>query len=122
MERAIQIQPNGTVTFVPEYSKEQAGYVAPGRRDFDTTHDRCETCTHYIQGGACHLVEGSILHTAYCEEFYADYTVSAHDHGPPEGIEVNHEEYGGDFDFSEDAVTDFLGNVRERMQAYIRRR
>lgn len=111
---------DGTINFLPEYTKTEVGYRTPGTDRFDQDHDRCEDCVHFIEGGGCHLVQGRVSPNAYCEQHYGDYMVAAHDHGAPEGIEVNYEEYGPAFGFSIADAAQFATQIRERIEQRVR--
>lgn len=103
-----------SIRFVPPFSKDAADYRDRDDPAFDATHDRCKGCVHYIPGGGCHFVRGEIDPEDYCEEYYADYGVFAHDHG--EHVEVNAELVGPNFHPGEADIADFVGEIRERLQ------
>lgn len=105
---------DGSIRFMPPYTKKAAEYQPLGSDEFDQTHDRCGSCVHFIEGGGCHLVQGDIDPEAYCEEFYADYGVFAHEHD--DFVEVNAELVGPDWDFSERSIEEFVDDLEERLQ------
>lgn len=105
---------DGSIRFMPPYTKADADYHPVNADDFDPDHDRCGSCVHFIEGGGCHLVQGDIDPRAYCEEFYADYGVFAHDHGSH--VEVNAELVGPGWDFDERSIEEFVDDLEERLQ------
>lgn len=105
---------DGSIRFRPPFDKGEAGYVVPGRAGFDPRHDRCRDCVHYISGGGCHFVQGEIDPEAYCDEFYADYGVFAHEHA--DHVEVNAELTGPAWDFDSADIHDFVDEIEERLQ------
>lgn len=45
-------------------SKDSVGYENPAKKDH-----HCSACTHYIRGGTCERVAGSIAPGAWCRLF-----------------------------------------------------
>lgn len=111
---------DGSVRFMPPFSKSEAVYRPTSDPDFQSSHDRCGDCVHYIDGGACHFVQGDINPAAYCEEYYADYGVFAHDHD--DYVEVNAELIGDKWDLDEAAIADLVDEIEERAQQRLRTR
>lgn len=111
---------DGSIRFVPPFSKDEAAYRSPVDDTFDRTHDVCATCVHYVPGHGCHFVQGEIDPGAYCEEFYANYGVFAHSHG--DKTEVNAELMGGEFDWSTANVSDFVDEIEGRLRRAVRGR
>lgn len=109
---------DGSIRFTPPYTKAEADYRTDEDPDFDTSHDRCQDCVHYIPGGGCHLVQGEIDPEYYCGEFFADYGVFAHDHGSY--VEVNSELYGSALDIEDFDIRDFVDEIEERLQQRMR--
>lgn len=105
---------DGSIRFLPPFTKEEAAYFPTDDPAFDPTHDRCGSCVHYIPGMGCHFVQGEIDPEAYCEEFYADYAAFAHEH--PGHAEINAELAAPNWAWSEETITDFVTDVRERLE------
>lgn len=116
----IDVFGDGSIRFVPPFSKEEAEYLRPTDPGFDETHDRCGDCVHFIPDEGCHFVQGKIKPAAYCEEYYADYGAFAHKH---EGhVEVNAELVGREMHFDERDIRDFVDELEERLQQRNRER
>lgn len=114
----LETYSDGSIRFKPPFSKGHAEYIEPDNKGFDSSHKRCHSCTHYIQGGGCHLVQGKIDPQGYCGEFYADYGVFGHRHSTD--IEENFELVGDSFDWTMDNIEDFVLDIRERLQQLYR--
>lgn len=110
----IDVFGDGSIRFVPPHTKDDAAYRTPNRRSFDPSHDRCGSCVHYIANGGCHFVQGNIDPEAYCERFYADYGVFAHDHG--DEMEVNAELVGENLHPDRAVIEGFVAEIEERLQ------
>lgn len=114
--------PDGSIRFLPPYSKSSARYRLPHDGAFDDGHERCESCVHYVDGGGCHLVRGGIDASAYCERFYADYMVAGHEHENG-NVEVNFEAFSdGEFDWEPDDLDDFADSLRASIGTRVRAR
>lgn len=109
---------DGSIRFFPPNTKREAGYTTTNDRDFDHGHERCRDCVHFIEGGGCHLVQGEIDPSAYCDEYYADYGVFAHGHGGY--VEVNLEMIGRKYDLDRDDIEDLVDEIEERAQQRLR--
>lgn len=114
-ERMMESAGMGEV-FKP-FSHEDADYREPGDPDFESGHERCESCAHYDDHGNCHIVP-DIEPDGYCAEFYADVGVFGHEH--PWGIENNLNLFGESFDWSIEGVENFVNDIRERLEEKIR--
>lgn len=106
--------PDGSTRFRPQHSKEEAAYREAGSSRFDPEHGRCGSCVHYIPGGGCHFVEGEIDPEDYCEEFYADIGVFAHQHS--DRFDINAVLEGDNWEASPEAVTDFVEAIEDRLE------
>jgi hypothetical protein len=107
-----QVFSDGSIHFEPPFSKEAAEYRSQGGQAFDTAHDRCGSCVHYIPGGGCHFVQGEIDPGDYCERFYADFGLFAHDYG--DEVEINVESRGPNWGPTDGAIEEFVAEVERR--------
>ena len=111
----VKTHANGSVTFMPQFNKEQADYIGPQDRARDRSHSPCSSCAHYIEGGGCHLVRGGIEPDGYCEEFYSDVSISAHAH--PSQVEIPITIWGEDFDWSLGDLSKFVKTVEQKIRS-----
>lgn len=70
-DAVVETFDDGSVRFMPRFTKEEADYTDRAESRDITVH--CEECANYIEGGGCHLVQGPIEPKGFCEEFYSDY-------------------------------------------------
>lgn len=105
---------DGSIRFDPNFTKERADYREMDDSDFDRTHERCGSCVHYIPGGGCHFVQGSIDPGDYCEQFYADVGIFAHEHDGH--VEINAELVGPNWDPDDADLRDFVDEIEERLE------
>lgn len=111
--RLRKVSNDGYIEFLPPSSKEKAKYREKGESGFDGGHDRCESCAHYIEGGACHMVRGNIMPNDYCEEFFADVGFYGHEH--QSFVELNLAKWGEKFSWDEDDADEFLEKIRQKL-------
>lgn len=104
-----QVNDDGSITFLPPRTKEGAEY----KRNNDHAKN-CEGCAHYIEGGACHVVQGRIHPDAVCHNYYADVGVfgdDVSDLGKRNPLLFR----GHGFDWSESDVQEFLDRLRKAL-------
>lgn len=58
-------------SFVPPHTKEEAEYKPPSGDPSSSV--QCKNCVHYVEGGECKMVQGSVEPEAHCEELYSDF-------------------------------------------------
>lgn len=107
----ISVNNDGSVTFMPPFTKEEAGYGDGGV----ATPAKCKDCAHFIEGGGCHFVQGEIDPEDVCEQFYADYGVYG-DNDTDVGLSNPVNVWGEKFDWSENDIEDFVRRVRESLE------
>lgn len=102
LDGRVRVFSDGSIRFKPPFSKSQADYREIGDRDFDGSHSRCGSCSHFIENeknrqiSGCHVVQGEINPEDYCEEFYSDVGVFGHKHD--DFVEINLTLLGENFD------------------------
>lgn len=109
----ISVNDDGSITFTPPFTKNEADYKTKVESDFDNSHKKCRSCSHFIEGGGCHLVQGQIDEQAYCGEFYADVGLYGHRH--TNMTELNLTVWGESYDWDSEDVDDFMDRVRSKL-------
>lgn len=105
---------DGSVTFMPYYTKQEADYRHEGEANFDDDHKRCISCAHFMSGGGCHIVQGGVRPDDYCENFYADIGVYAQRH--PTFPEINLILWGLRYDWDRKNIDEFLDRLRDDLE------
>lgn len=108
---------DGSIRFRPPFTKEQAGYREHDSGDMEKS---CSDCSHYIEGGGCHLVQGGIDPNYYCNEFYADVGLFGHSAGGSPLLNLIM--WGEEFDvhFDKEDVDDILSLMESAMRDRVR--
>jgi hypothetical protein len=109
----VQAHGRGAITFVPEFTKQQAGYKGPLQAEGDS-HSRCGDCAHYIEGGGCHLVQGGVNENGYCTELFSDISISGHKH--PDGVEIPITIWGDGFNWTRQDMQRFAQSVKNKIE------
>lgn len=101
----------GNVT--KEFSHSEAKVKRPSDDDYDPNHSKCKSCAWYDNNGNCRIVE-DIEPNYYCENFYADVLVAAHEH--PDKMEVNLVAWGSNADFGMKQIKELADRMKDRLR------
>lgn len=104
---------DGSIRFLPPFSKERADYDLNGNEG----GKNCRDCAHFVEGGGCLVVQGRIRPQDVCHEFFADFGTFA-DNVDPE-IDISLSLFGEQFDWDRRDITDFIDQLREKMEGRI---
>lgn len=102
---------DGSVKFLPAFTKLEARFIRNAKERFGAVKV-CDDCSHFIKGGACHVVQGEINPNDKCFEFFADVGAFADNEG---GMDVSLVLWGEIFDWSEKDVDAFLETMRNKI-------
>jgi len=110
----VEAHDDGSITFKPEFTKEQANYVGAWDNNKDKDHSPCKDCAHFIEGGGCHLVQGDIEPNGYCTELFSDISISGHKH--PNGVEIPITIWGDGFNWTRQDMQRFAQSVKNKIE------
>ena len=72
-KESVVTHDDGSITFKPRFEKGEVDYVNESEKHNNKNSPECRSCTHYIEGGGCHLVQGNIDPKGHCELLFSDF-------------------------------------------------